>query len=214
VKLNELQVGGVVTAGVAAIAFYTYPVYVYAVSVWLLDERLSARQLAALACSLLGVGFIVGGDAVGVDLFGVALVLLAALGYAGYTTGSRAALGAIDADVLSGTALIATALSFLAFGLGSGRLSVPAGPDQWLVVTGIAVLGTGLPIFLYVSGLERIEASRASVISTAEPAVTVLLGVVLLGESVTPAVAGGGALVLAGVVLVGTDAGSGLTTPH
>jgi drug/metabolite transporter (DMT)-like permease len=203
-----------VTAGVAAIAFYTYPVYVYAVSVTLLDERLTAQKLAALACSLVGVALIVGGDVAGVDLFGVALVSLAALGYAGYITGSRAALAAIDADVLSGTALIATSLSFLVFGLGSGRLAVPTGPDQWLVVGGIAVLGTGAPIFLYVSGLERIEASRASVVSTAEPAVTVLLGVVLLGESVTPAVAGGGALVLAGVVLVQTDAGSGLTTPH
>jgi drug/metabolite transporter (DMT)-like permease len=203
-----------VPAGVAAIAFYTYPVYVYAVSVTLLDERLSARKLLALACSLAGVAFIVGGDASGVDLFGVALVLLAALGYAGYITGSRAALAAIDADVLSGTALLATSLSFLVFGVGSGRLLVPAGLDQWLVVGGIAVVGTGLPIFLYVSGLERIEASRASVISTAEPAVTVLLGVVVLGEVLTPAVAAGGALVVLGVVLVQTDTGSEVRTPH
>jgi drug/metabolite transporter (DMT)-like permease len=196
-----------VPAGVAGIAFYTYPVYVYGVSATVLDERLSGRKLAALACSLGGVGLIVGGDAAGVDLFGVGLVLLAALGYAGYITGSRAALGTIDADHLAGTAMVATTLAFLVFGLGSGRLTTPTGLDQWLVVGGIAVVGTGVPIFLYVSGLERIEASRASVVSTAEPVVTVLLGIALLGEVLTPAVVGGGVLVLVGVVVVQGDGG-------
>jgi len=58
------------------------------------------------------------------------------------------------------------------------------------------------PIVLFVVGLERVEASRASVIGTAEPAVTVLLGATLLGEPVTPALVVGGGLVLGAVLLV------------
>lgn len=198
-----------VPASVAGIAFYTYPVYVYVISVTLLAEPLSGRKLAALALTLSGVALIVGGDTAGVDLFGIALVLLAAVGYACYIAGTRAAVSSIDADTLAGTALVGTALAYLGFGLGSGRLSVPAGPDQWLVVAGIAVVGTTLPIFLYVAGLDRIEASRASVISTAEPVVTVLLGIALLGEALTPAVVAGGGLVLTGVLLVQTDGSTG-----
>lgn len=203
-----------VPAGVAGIAFYTYPIYVYVISVTVLDERISGRKLAALAATLLGVGLVVGGGPADVDLFGVALVLTAALGYAGYITGNRAALGSIDADVLSATALAATTLSVLAFGLVSRRLAVPSGADQWLVVVGIAVVGTALPIFLYVSGLDRIEASSASVISTSEPVVTVLLGAVLLGEVLTLGVVAGGALVLIGVLLVQTDDGEGVRAPQ
>jgi drug/metabolite transporter (DMT)-like permease len=196
-----------VPAGVAGITFYTYPIYVYVISALALDEPLSARKLVALAASLAGVALIVGGDVAGIDRVVVALVLVAALGYAGYITGSRAALASTDADVLAGTALVATALSYLAFGLASGRLTVPAGTEQWLVVLGIAVFGTTVPLFLYVLGLDRVEASVASVLGTSEPAVTVLLGVVLLGEVVAPVVVLGGALVLGGVVLVQSDLG-------
>lgn len=203
-----------VPAGVAGIAFYTYPIYVYVISVTVLEERISGRKLAALAATLLGVGLVVGGGPADVDLFGVALVLTAALGYAGYITGNRAALGSIDADVLAATALAATTISVLAFGLVSRRLAVPSGVDQWFVVVGIAVVGTALPIFLYVSGLDRIEASSASVISTSEPVVTVLLGAVLLGEVLTLGVVAGGALVLIGVLLVQTDDGEGVRAPQ
>jgi drug/metabolite transporter (DMT)-like permease len=195
-----------VPAGVAGITFYTFPVFVYALSVTVLDERLSPRKLGALVLALAGVFLIVGGDGSGIDLFGVGLVLLAAFGYACYITGSRAALASIEATVFAGTALIGTALSFLGFGLVSGRLIVPDGSDQWLLIIGIAVVGTAFPLLLYAGGLDRVEASRASIISTSEPVVTVLLGIVLLGELLTPVVVAGGALVLAGVVLIQTDA--------
>jgi drug/metabolite transporter (DMT)-like permease len=195
-----------VPAGIAGITFYTFPVFVYALSVTVLDERLSPRKLGALVLALAGVFLIVGGDGSGIDLFGVGLVLLAAFGYACYITGSRAALASIEATVFAGTALIGTALSFLGFGLVSGRLVVPAGSDQWLLIFGIAVVGTALPLLLYAGGLDRVEASRASIISTSEPVVTVLLGIVLLGELLTPVVVAGGTLVLAGVVLIQTDA--------
>lgn len=197
-----------VPAGVAGLTFYTYPVYVYLLSVTFLDERITLQTVAALALSLVGVGLVVGGDTTGIDALGVGLVLLAALGYAFYLTGNRAALSSIDADLLAGTAMVATTVSVLAFGLFSGRLTMPAGSDQWAILVGISTLGTAIPIFLYVSGLDRIQASHASVISTAEPLVTVTLGIVLLGESVSPGLAIGGALVVLGVVLVQLDATS------
>lgn len=203
-----------IPAGIAAIAFYTYPAYVYAVSVSFLGEQLTRLKLIALVVAVSGVALIVGGDTVGIDLFGIVLILLAAVGYALYIAGSRAALGSIDADLLAGVVLIATSISFVGFGLVSGRLFVPASGEQWGIILGIAVLGTAVPIFLYVAGLEHIEASRASILGTAEPLVTVLLGVALLDEIVTPTVAIGGALVLLGVALIQTDAAAEARTPQ
>lgn len=193
-----------VSAGVAGITFYTFPVYVFVISALLLDESLSKRKLGALALAVGGVALIVGGDAASFDSIGIGLVLLAALGYAGYITASRAALTSIDADLLAGTAMIATTFAFLGFGLVSGRLLIPSGETQWLIILGISVIGTALPIFLYVSGLNRIEASHASVLSTAEPVATVVLGVVLLGETLRVSLLVGGVLVLAGIVAMQT----------
>ncbi|WP_158589376.1 EamA family transporter [Halococcus sp. IIIV-5B] len=70
------------------------------------------------------------------------------------------------------------------------------------VGVGVGLLGTAVPIVLFVRGLDRIEASHASVIGTAEPLVTVVLGVVLLGETATPVLVVGGGLVLCGVLLI------------
>jgi drug/metabolite transporter (DMT)-like permease len=208
-----------IPAGVAGLAFYTYPVYVYALSVTFLDERLTRHKLLALVFALAGVGLMVGGDAAGIALgndeaasidgFGVGLVLLAATGYAVYITGSRAAVASIDPDVLAGTAMVASTVSFLALGVLTRRLSVPSGSDQWVLIVGIAAIGTAIPIFLYISGLERIPASHASVLSTAEPLVTVLLGLFLLGETLSVPLVIGGVCVLGGVLLVQLDVTSG-----
>ncbi len=196
-----------IPAGLTALVFYTYPIYVYVLAVWLLDESLSRYKLGALAVALVGVVLIVGGDADAVDTVGVALVMLAALGLAGYIVGSRAALATIDSDVLAGTALLGTAGAFLVFGVGSGRLTTPNGPDQWLVILGIASVGTAFPMFVYIAALDRIQASHASVLGTAEPLVAVVLGIVLLDEALGWLLFVGGALILVGVVIIQADVG-------
>lgn len=197
-----------IPAGLTGLVFYTYPVYVYVLAVWLLGESVSRYKLGALVVALGGVALIVGGDLGNVDALGVGLILVAALGIAGYIVGSRAALGSIDSDILAGTALVATTAFFLVFGVASGRLGRPVGIDQWLVVSGIASIGTALPIFLYLTALDRIQASHASVLGTAEPLVTVILGIVLLGEALSPVLVLGGGLILTGVVVIQADVGT------
>lgn len=202
-----------VPAGVAGITFYTFPVLVYVLSIRFLHERLTQRKVLALAIALGGVGLIVTGNTSDIDVIGVVLVFLAACGYAMYVTGSRAVLATIPADLLAGTALIATAATYVIFGGMSGRLATPGGFDQWAIILGIAVVGTAIPLLLYVSGLARIEASHAAVISTAEPVVTVVLGVVLLGESLALPIVLGGGLVILGVLIIQTDIAAKVRTP-
>ncbi|PSQ46845.1 EamA family transporter [Halobacteriales archaeon SW_7_65_23] len=194
-----------VTAGVAGVVFYTYPAVVYLLSVAFLDERVSVRKLAALVCAFTGVALVAGGDAAGIDLLGVVLVLLAGWGYAVYITGNRAVVASLEADILAGTALVATTLVTAVFGIASGQLVVPTTVEQWWPILGTAVLGTSLPLVLYVGGLDRIEASRAAITSTVEPVVTVLLGIIILDEAFTLSLVGGGVLVLGGVLLIQTD---------
>ena len=190
------------SAGLTAIVFYTYPVHVFVLATVALDERVTRLKMLALGVAVAGVGLIAGANPTGTDLFGIGLVLLAAVAYAIYTTGIRATLSSVDAGALTATALIATTLSILPYGVLTGGLSVPVGIEQWLIVFGIGLIGTAAPIVLFFRGLDRIEASHASIIGTSEPMATVLLGVALLGETITPIIIAGGALVLVGVVLI------------
>jgi drug/metabolite transporter (DMT)-like permease len=59
-----------------------------------------------------------------------------------------------------------------------------------------------VPVLTFFAGIAKIGASRASIISTAEPGVTVALGALVLGESVSVVTLVGGTLVVAGVILI------------
>jgi drug/metabolite transporter (DMT)-like permease len=190
------------TAGLATIVLYTYPVFVIALSVVFLQEGITIRKAIALGLAMTGIVLIVGTNTAGATLVGVGFALAAAACYAVYTVGSRTLVRTVMPRTLMAGVLVGTAISTVAYGILSGQLSVPVGEREWGIVLGLAIVGTVLPLFLFYRGVARLEASRVGIVSTAEPAVTVTLGALVLGEPVTPTVVIGGALVLGGVLLV------------
>jgi drug/metabolite transporter (DMT)-like permease len=70
------------------------------------------------------------------------------------------------------------------------------------VAVGIALFPTMIAISFFLASLPRIGAARASLLSTIEPVVTVLLAAALLGDRLSPVQLVGGALVLLAVVMV------------
>jgi drug/metabolite transporter (DMT)-like permease len=189
------------TAGLATVVLYTYPVFVVAVATATLDESLTVRKLLALTLALVGVAVVVGADTAAAAPAGVALAVGAAVCYACYTAGSRGVVAGVGPQGLTLGVLVGTTLSMAGYGTLAGGLALPTGADEWGIVLGLAFLSTVVPHLLFYEGVSRLEAGRVGVVSTAEPVVTVVLGVVLLGEPLTVAVVAGGALVLTGVVL-------------
>jgi drug/metabolite transporter (DMT)-like permease len=54
----------------------------------------------------------------------------------------------------------------------------------------------------FLMGIKLIGPTRASVLSTIEPVVTVVLAAILFGESIGPMTVVGGALILAGAIML------------
>jgi drug/metabolite transporter (DMT)-like permease len=71
----------------------------------------------------------------------------------------------------------------------------------WWMIAGIGALGTTLAFgsFLVAAGLN--PASRLAIVGYTIPVLSVILAVIFLGETVTPAVVGGAALIITGVVI-------------
>lgn len=71
----------------------------------------------------------------------------------------------------------------------------------WWMIAGIGALGTTLAFgsFLVAAGLN--PASRLAMVGYTIPVLSVVLAVIFLGESITPAVVGGAALILTGVII-------------
>lgn len=194
-----------ITAGLAAITLYTYPIYVYVISVLALGETITRLKGVALALAIGGIVVIIGVDAAAIDLRGIVLVSIGALAYAVYTTGSRMATRTIHPGQLATIAMAVTAMIILTYGFAVDAIFLPTTLRQWGIIVGLGIVGTALPILLFVHGLRLLEASRASVITTFEPVVTVFLGVLVLAEPLTAGILVGGSLVLAGILLIQVD---------
>lgn len=201
------------TAGLVAIVLYTYPAFVVVLAVVTIGERVTRTTVVALGLALAGVALVVGADPAGVSVVGVLVVLGAAVAYATYITISRAVLETVDPLVLTAHVMPAAALSFVVAGTATGEFAVWPGRSAWPILVGVAVLATAIPMFTFFAGIERIGASRAGVVSTVEPLVTVALGVALFAEPVTTTTAVGGGLILVAVVVLQRESGSSSTDP-
>lgn len=186
------------SAGVATLLFFTFPAAVVLGGALFLDEPLDARRGVALLLTVGGCTLTAGAGG-GADAVGVALALTAMLAVAAYTLASRrvmsrsAALGG-SAVILTVTAAVTSVLALVQGGL---RLGGGADALGWALLTGI--VGTAVPVTMFLVALQHLDAGRVSLYSTAEPVITVLLAAAVLGERMTALQLGGGALVVAGV---------------
>ncbi|MFC4544120.1 DMT family transporter [Halosolutus amylolyticus] len=190
------------TAGLVAIVLYTYPAFVVVLAVATIGERPSRPMLVALCLAFAGIVLVTGANPAGASLVGVIVVLGGALAYAFYITGSRAVLDAVDPMVLTAYVLPAAGASYVVIGTASGQLAVPTAPSAWAILLSIAVFATAVPVVTFFAGLQYVGASRASIVSTAEPPVTVALGAILFAEPVTATTVVGGVLILTGVIVL------------
>jgi drug/metabolite transporter (DMT)-like permease len=190
-----------IDASLASLIVYTFPAMVATAAVVLGRERLDGRRLAALVLTSGGLVLVVAGAGAGrLEPVGAALALGAAVLYSAYILVSegvahRMRPQMLAALVCTGAAVTLTAGSALGGELRPGEVS-PAG---WGALSGIAVVSTVAAIGLFFAGLRRVGPTTASILSTVEPVVTVLLAALVLGEALGAAQLAGGALVLAAV---------------
>lgn len=193
-----------VDASLVELLLYAYPAIVTAAALAGGREAPGPRLLGALALATLGVIFVFAGSlASGVDPVGLALGLGAAAVYAGYIlVGERVVSGAHPVLLAALVATGATA-SFTVAGLvHGGGLPAPETGAGWTAVAVIAVVATVIPMVALFAGIERVGAPTASIVSTFEPVVTVVLAGLVLGETLSLVEATGAACVLAAVRLL------------
>jgi drug/metabolite transporter (DMT)-like permease len=180
-------------------------VIVVGIVAWLLlGERPSRSTLLALPVVLAGVVLIsgaVGADAYGADpALGVVLGIVTALCYAGYLLVIRRGLR--DPRRPAGPVAVATlftALSASLVGVVGGDLdpTPPLASLGWLAVLGVTSQSAG---YLLISiSLPRLPAVVTSIILLAQPVMTVILSVALLGEAPSVTQLFGVVLVIGGI---------------
>ena len=196
-----------VTASLERLILYLNPTLVLLLG-WLLHrQRVSAGQLRALALSYAGIVVTFGHELRvegGHVALGAALVFGSALSYALYLVLSGQEVRRLGALRLTGLAsTVACVLCLLQFLLLRPVDTLwTLAPPVWGLSVLNATLCTVVPVVMVMMAVERIGAGAAAQAGMIGPVTTVLLGIVLLGEPLTPWVVAGTVLVLAGVGLL------------
>ena len=193
-----------IDASLLSLLLYTFQAMVAVAAVALGRERMDARRLAALALASGGLALVVAGAGTGaLDPLGAALGLGAAVVYSTYILVSEGVVGRMTPRLLSALVCTGAAASLTVGSAVLGQLrpgELTAAGWGWLAC--LALVSTVAAVSLFFAGLERVGPTTASILSTAEPVVTVLLAFLVFGELLGPLQLLGGALVLAAVLVL------------
>lgn len=170
-----------------------------AIITWLTrgDERLDLRRIAGLVVGFVGVGTLVGLNVSYRDLGAVGEVALVAIGYAAGPIIVARRLPSLPSIGVVTASLVLTAIAYAPLGLGH----LPARFPSIQVLIAVAMLGvvcTALGFLLFFALIAEAGPVRALVITYFNPAVALLLGVLLLREPFTIGAVLGFGLILAG----------------
>ncbi len=195
-----------IPACLTSIVLYLYPVFVNVYMFIFAKERMGYKKLAALIMAFLGSVMMVWAPGIYVNIIGVLLALTAAVCYAAYIImlgGSFAkVLDELDPIIVSAYIVTSSAVSMLVTGFFAGQLYNSITPKGWWAVIAIAFFSTALAIITFYLGVKEVGPSRASILSTFEPVVTVVLGVLVLKEYLSLVQFTGIVLVICAVVLI------------
>jgi O-acetylserine/cysteine efflux transporter len=193
-------------SGTAAVVIYLQPILVGLLAFLMLDEPLSAVKVVGLLLGFFGVVVVSVGSMSGATLgtplgvtFGVASAVSWALGTVYFKKyGERlSTLWAVAAPFVLGGILLT----------GLGLVLEPLSEISWnqtFVVSWLyaSLVGTALAWTLWLGLVKAGEASRVSAYVFFVPIVSVLLGVLFLGETLSPLLLVGAALVVSGIYFV------------
>lgn len=191
-----------ITAGTTALLLYLSPAFIVLYSI-LLGRRPSRGQTTATFLALAGLAVILGGpSADDANAIGLAFGAAAGATFAGYLLLGELAFGGVPPLTIAAHSMLGAAVGFTVLELiGNGGVTVPTGARQWLLVAAVVTIPTLFSMPVMFAAIARIGAGPTAVISTSEPAFTLLFAAVLLSEAVRAPQLLGGALILGAAVL-------------
>lgn len=158
---------------------------------------------AGIATGMLGVGAIVGFDVAGTDLVGVLQLTIVVLGYAIGPALLAKWMGDLPGVGVSAASLGIAAIVYLPIVslTGGWPTAIPSGPVIGSVL-GLALVCSALGFIVFIALIGEVGPIGATATTYINPAVAVIAGVLVLGETVTVWTGVGFVLVLLGAALV------------
>ena len=154
-----------------------------------------------MVLGVVGIALLLGLDVGGAQWSAIAAVALVVIGYATAPMVISRRLPDVPGVTASAFALVVTAVVYAPFAVPQLGQTADASADALLSLLVLGVVCTALALALFFALIREAGPQRALVITFVNPAVAVLLGVVLLDEPFTLGLAVGLPVILLGCVL-------------
>jgi len=197
-----------VSAGVGRLIMFLYPTLVVILSAVFLKKNPTFRELAALAITYTGIALVLSGQISSAPenrlfVFGALLVFASAMCYAVYlVTGSQLVKRVGSTRFTAYTMIVSAVPAIIQFAILESPAALELPGKLWWIAVLLATACTVLPVYLVAEALKRIGANHFALIGALGPVATVLADFFLLDGALSAAQIVGGALVIAGVLLV------------
>ncbi|MBU3175012.1 DMT family transporter [Clostridium estertheticum] len=189
--------------GMASMIFYIYPSIVTILAYMFYKEKIYSRKIISLIISLMGIYILIDKASVSFNIKGIILALIAAVLYSLYVLGaSNKEFKNINSYVLTFYISCASATVMFIAAMSTNNFSIHITFYALVAILLIAFISTVVALMAFLEGVRLIGPSKASILSTIEPIVSLILGIIILGEPISSRIIIGSIMIVLSVVIL------------
>lgn len=189
---------------IAVVLLYTSPVFVALISRFVFKEKITMNKLAAILLTIAGCALVAGllpGGAGGMSLSILMIGLLSGLCCGLYSILGKFVTPKYHSITITAYTMFAGGVVMVPFsGLLTNEEAIQE-PMMWMYGLGGILLSTIAAYILFTIGLKYIESGKAAILSTVEPMVAIMIGVLAFGDRLSSWQGLGIVLIFSAVVL-------------
>lgn len=175
------------SAGIASTLLFFYPVMVAVIMAIFYKERLTKKSWACLITAFLGVVILSKNDDGGfISLLGLTLVMLSSLSYAIYLVYiNRGPMKKINTSTITFYVILGGFLVMIPYCLLDSGLMLPKTTPAWINAIGLGFFPTVISLIFTSRAIALIGSTETAIFGALEPLTAVILGILILGETIT-----------------------------
>ncbi|GAA0775603.1 DMT family transporter [Clostridium subterminale] len=195
-----------IDVGIAGMILHTYPLMVMVLSIVIYKEKFKLKKFLYLMVTTIGVFIMLDVKVGSINTIGVVLVLLSALCYAIYVLGaSNDKVKNINSYVMTFYISVISAIVGSATGIVTNSFNNPINFYGIISILLIAFISTVVALMAFLKGVKLIGPTNSAIFSALEPIVSLVLGVIVLGESISFKIIIGSTIIILAMIQLAKD---------
>ncbi|WP_346929318.1 DMT family transporter [Clostridium sp.] len=195
-----------IDVGIAGMILHTYPLMVMVLSIVIYKEKFKLKKFLYLMVTTIGVFIMLDVNVGSINTIGVVLVLLSALCYAIYVLGaSNDKVKNINSYVMTFYISVISAIVGSATGIATNSFNNPINFYGIISILLIAFISTVVALMAFLKGVKLIGPTNSAIFSALEPIVSLVLGVIVLGESISFKIIIGSTIIILAMIQLAKD---------